>query len=91
MDFCSILVRLAENGIVFKTGLRDVGDLELPEPTGIIWAIGETNRKSDGFRYSNELRNFYWHLVTPEKLKFVIGQSNHSREWYYAQSEGKFR
>ncbi|KAH1007621.1 hypothetical protein HUJ04_004833 [Dendroctonus ponderosae] len=37
---------------------------------------------------NHELRNFYWHLVTPKKLQFVVGQSNHSREWYYSQSEG---
>ncbi|XP_048523313.1 rhamnogalacturonate lyase isoform X1 [Dendroctonus ponderosae] len=80
---------LARKSITVEAGgLRDVGDLELPEPTGIIWAIGETDRKSDGFRYSHELRNFYWHLVTPKKLQFVVGQSNHSREWYYSQSEG---
>ncbi|XP_050311298.1 rhamnogalacturonate lyase-like [Anthonomus grandis grandis] len=66
--------------------ILDVGSLELPEPTNIIWSIGETNRKSDSYRYSRERRDFYWHLLPPANLTFTINMSKIDVDWYYAQT-----
>ncbi|XP_033222742.1 rhamnogalacturonate lyase-like [Belonocnema kinseyi] len=60
--------------------------LNLPVPTTVLWSIGETNRRSDSYRYSNEKRNYKWHLLPPANLNFQIGKSNPANDWYYAQT-----
>ncbi len=52
----------------------------------IIWSIGETNRKSDNFKFSNKKRNYVWHTLVPKNLNFYIGKSNCKKDWYYAQT-----
>ena len=52
-----------------------------------LFQIGENNRMSDGFRYSDTLRNYgLWNLV-PASLTFKVGESNPATDWYYAQTQ----
>lgn len=52
-----------------------------------LFQIGENNRMSDGFRYSDTLRNYgLWKLV-PASLSFKVGESNPATDWYYAQTQ----
>ncbi|KAH1026428.1 hypothetical protein HUJ05_000098 [Dendroctonus ponderosae] len=68
-------------------GTATVSTLNLPEPGNIIWNIGETDRRSDEFKYSNEPRNYLYETLPPETLTFVIGSSNAANDWYYSQSK----
>lgn len=77
---------VAEQNITVSEGHQDAGTLHLPILTDILWNIGETNRRADGFRYSDELRNFYWHTLPPVDHTFVVGKSHEAKDWYYAQS-----
>ncbi|KAL1512844.1 hypothetical protein ABEB36_002362 [Hypothenemus hampei] len=77
---------IARKNITVTEEALDVGLLDLPEPNGILWSIGETNRRSDVYHYSDELRNFYWHLLPPANLTFEIGKSDIGKHWYYAQT-----
>ncbi|KAL1506859.1 hypothetical protein ABEB36_006143 [Hypothenemus hampei] len=77
---------LITKNITVVSGNQVLDPLDLTEPIGILWAVGETNRRSDNFRYSDELRNFYWHMFPPENLTFYIGKSNSNKDWYYAQT-----
>ena len=52
-----------------------------------LWQIGENNRMSDGFRYSDTCRAYgLWELV-PATLNYVVGNSNPATDWYYAQTK----
>lgn len=64
-----------------------MGSLDLPEPQDIIWSLGEADRRSSEYHFSDEPRNFYWHLLPPANLTFEIGKSNLAKDWYYAQTK----
>lgn len=66
---------------MFKGGTATVSTLNLPEPSNIIWNIGETDRRSDEFKYSKEPRNYLYETLPPETLTFVIGSSNAANDW----------
>ena len=52
-----------------------------------LFQIGQNNRMSDGFRYSDTLRNYgLWNLV-PASLTYKVGESTPERDWYYAQAK----
>ena len=61
--------------------------LDLSIPTEVKWSIGETNRRSDSYRYSNETRNYIWHTLPPADLEFEIGKNDIHTDWYYAQTK----
>ena len=61
--------------------------LDLVVPTEVKWSIGETNRRSDSYRYSNETRNYIWHTLPPADLEFEIGKNDIHTDWYYAQTK----
>lgn len=53
----------------------------------LLWQIGENNRKSDGFRYSDTCRAYgLWELPLAD-LNFTVGQSSEAEDWYYAQTK----
>ena len=62
-------------------------NLDLLVPKDVKWSIGETNRRSDSYRYSNEKRNYIWHTLPPADLEFEIGKSDIHTDWYYAQTK----
>ena len=59
--------------------------LDLTVPTDVKWSIGETNRRSEPYKYSDKLRNYVWQILPPANLEFVPGESNLKTDWYYAQ------
>ena len=68
---------------------QELGDIYWSPTTyeNLVWNIGENNRLSDGFRYSDTLRSYgLWNLV-PEDLDFYIGESDEATDWYYAQTQ----
>ena len=82
-------------GAVLRKGLeiantdypQDMGSLALDVPTNVLWSIGQTNRKSDIYRYSNEERNYAWKELPPSNLEFRVEESNVYDDWYYAQTK----
>ncbi|XP_033222743.1 rhamnogalacturonate lyase-like [Belonocnema kinseyi] len=76
----------AEKVITIREGMNEAS-LELPVPTQVMWSIGETNRRSDTYRYSNERRSYVLQSLTPEDLEFEIGKSSILNDWYYAQTK----
>ena len=66
---------------------KNTASLNLSVPTDVKWSIGETNRRSDSYRYSNETRNYIWHILPPADLEFEIGKNDIHTDWYYAQTK----
>ena len=53
----------------------------------LLWQIGENNRKSDGFRYSDTCRAYGLWELPPADLDYVVGESDEAEDWYYAQTK----
>lgn len=53
----------------------------------LLWQIGENNRRSDGFRYCDTLRNYGLWTLPPADLTYTVGESKPHKDWYYAQSK----
>ncbi len=71
-------------------GTLDINEINLKNK--LIWNIGETNRKSNVYKYSNKNRNYIWHTLIPSNLNFYINKSNITKDWYYAQTKkGKWK
>ncbi len=52
----------------------------------LIWNIGETNRRSSEFKFSNKNRNYIWHTLVPKNINFYINKSIENKNWYYSQT-----
>ncbi|NPD90994.1 polysaccharide lyase family protein [Xylanibacter muris] len=52
-----------------------------------LWQIGENNRMSDGFHFSDTLRNYGLWDLPPANLTYTVGQSVPEKDWYYAQTQ----
>ena len=52
-----------------------------------LWQIGENNRMSDGFHFSDTLRSYGLWDLPPANLTYTIGQSVPEKDWYYAQTQ----
>ena len=53
----------------------------------MLWMIGQNDRRSSEFHYSDTIRQYgLWELV-PQNLTYTIGQSNEKTDWYYAQTK----
>ena len=51
----------------------------------LLWMIGQNDRRSSEFHFSDALRQYgLWNEV-PKNLTFTIGQSSEQEDWYYAQ------
>ncbi len=67
-------------------GILDINENLLNKK--LIWNIGETNRKSDKFKYSSKNRNYIWHTLVPSNINFYIYKKNNiKKNWYYAQTK----
>jgi rhamnogalacturonan endolyase len=53
----------------------------------MLWHIGENNRLSDGYRYSDTLRRYGLYEFPPANLTYTIGTSKPETDWYYAQTK----
>lgn len=52
-----------------------------------LWQIGENNRMSDGFHYSDTCRTYGLWELPPADLNYVVGQSDPAKDWYFAQTK----
>ena len=53
----------------------------------LLWMIGQNDRRSSEFCYSDTTRQYgLWELV-PQTLTYTIGESNEKTDWYYAQTK----
>ena len=53
----------------------------------LLWMIGENNRLSDGYAFSDAPRSFLLPEMVPSDLTFTIGEDNQQIDWYYAQTQ----
>lgn len=80
---------LEQDGIVVAAGDNDLGTLAwTPKKyTQMLWMIGQNDRRSSEFCFSDELRQYgLWEQV-PQNLTYKIGESNEKTDWYYAQTK----
>jgi len=55
--------------------------------TELLWMLGQNDRRSSEFHFSDTIRQYgIWEQV-PAKLTYTIGQSNPRTDWYYAQTK----
>lgn len=52
-----------------------------------LFQIGESDRLSGGFRYSDTLRRYGLYDLPPADLNFTVGTSQPAKNWYYAQTK----
>ena len=80
---------LEKDDIVVNVGDNDLGNVTwTPKKyTELLWMIGQNDRRSSEFRYSDTIRQYgLWELV-PANLTYTIGQSHEKTDWYYAQTQ----
>ena len=80
---------LEQDDITVVAGENDLGTVEwTPKKyTEMLWMIGQNDRRSSEFRLSDTIRQYgLWELV-PQTLTYTIGESNESKDWYYAQTQ----
>ncbi len=78
---------LEQDDITVVAGDNNIGDITwTPKKySELLWMIGQNDRRSSEFRYSDVLRQYgLWNEV-PKNLTFTIGQSSEQEDWYYAQ------
>ena len=80
---------LEQDDITVGVGNNDLGTITwTPKKyTQMLWMIGQNDRRSSEFHYSDTIRQYgLWELV-PQNLTYTIGQSNEKTDWYYAQTK----
>ena len=80
---------LEQDDITVTTGDNNMGTIDwTPKKyTQLLWMIGQNDRRSSEFKYSDALRQYgLWEQV-PANLTYTIGQSNEATDWYYAQTQ----
>jgi rhamnogalacturonan endolyase len=80
---------LEQDDITVSAGDNDLGTVTwTPKKyTQLLWMIGQNDRRSSEFRYSDTIRQYgLWELV-PSTLTYTIGESNENTDWYYAQTK----
>ena len=79
---------LEQDDITVTTGSNDLGTISwTPAKYGeLLWMIGQNDRRSSEFHFSDALRQYgLWEQV-PANLTYTIGESNENTDWYYAQT-----
>jgi len=79
--------QLIKENIVIEAGEVDLGSIlwEAPNHSQLLWQLGQANRETTGFKYSDQLRGYKWMTQLPQQLDFEIGKSCETTDWYYAQ------
>ena len=80
---------LEQDDVTVAVGDNDLGTITwTPKKyTRLLWMIGQNDRRSSEFRYSDAMRQYgLWDKV-PQTLTYTIGQSNEQTDWYYAQAK----
>jgi len=67
----------------------DLGYIRWPvvKLENLLWQIGESDRKSDGFNMSDEARAYGLYDLPPANLTYTVGTSTPGEDWYYAQTK----
>ncbi len=85
----SITDEMKYDGVVVgEESVTDLGDVSWTPDNRrtLLWQIGEADRLSDGFRFSDMPRAYGdWEKV-PGTLNYTIGTSTPEKNWYYAQT-----
>ncbi len=72
--------------LALVAGAQRLPDIALP-PTGtLLWAIGDADRRADGFRFADQARANHWYKEVPADLDYFIGHSRPATDWYFAQT-----
>lgn len=77
---------LLEKQVTVSGNRQSLGEIALPSPAPVVWAIGIADRTAAEFRFGNEKRNFRWQQAVPASLTFDTVNSDYRRDWYYAQT-----
>jgi len=80
---------LEQDDIVVSAGDNNLGTIDwTPKKyTQMLWMIGQNDRRSSEFKYSDALRQYgLWEQV-PANLTYTIGESSEATDWYYAQTQ----
>ena len=80
---------LEQDDITVSVGENNLGTIDwTPKKyTQLLWMIGQNDRRSSEFKYSDALRQYgLWEQI-PANLTYTIGQSNEATDWYYAQTQ----
>ena len=78
---------LEQDDITVDAGDNDLGTITWTprKYAEMLWMIGQNDRRSNEFHFSDALRQYgLWNQV-PKSLTFTIGESNEQTDWYYAQ------
>lgn len=80
---------LEVDDIEVKEGEQSLGTIDWT-PTcysDLLWTIGENDRRSSEYCFSDSMRQYgLWDKV-PATLTYNIGESNPETDWYYAQTK----
>lgn len=80
---------LEQDDITVAVGDNNLGTVNWTPTkyTQLLWMIGQNDRRSSEFCYSDAPRQYgLWEQV-PANLTYTIGQSNPQTDWYYAQTQ----
>ena len=78
---------LEQDDITVAVGDNNIGSIfwTPKKYSQLLWMIGQNDRRSSEFHFSDALRQYgLWNEV-PKNLTFTIGQSSEQEDWYYAQ------
>lgn len=68
---------------------QDLGSYLISKHEQTLWQIGTSAHTTEGFKFSNQLRNFIWKDLVPTNLIYRVG---HGDDWYYLQNDsGKWQ
>ena len=80
---------LEQDDMTVNAGDNNLGTIDWTPTkyTQMLWMIGQNDRRSSEFRYSDAMRQYgLWEQV-PANLTYTIGESNEATDWYYAQTQ----
>ena len=78
---------LEQDDITVNAGGNDLGIITWTprKYAEMLWMIGQNDRRSSEFHFSDAERQYgLWNEV-PKNLTFTVGESNEQTDWYYAQ------
>jgi len=79
---------LEQDDITVSAGDNDLGTVTwTPKKYAqMLWMIGQNDRRSSEFHFSDALRQYgLWEQV-PATLTYTVGESSEKTDWYYAQT-----
>ena len=80
---------LEQDDITVTAGDNDLGTIAwTPKKySTMLWMIGQNDRRSSEFHYSDTIRQYGLWNLSPQSLTYTIGESSEKSDWYYAQTK----